>query len=84
MAELPKLTREERKLIIEEAMDLNYDAAEREAMEWAEACATASFQMLDEMEAAELAQGGAFGRKPDERRRPASLRPRQGHVAGVG
>jgi heme oxygenase len=56
MAELPKLTREERKQIIEEAMDLNYDAAEREAVEWAEACAAASFQMLDEMEAADAAK----------------------------
>jgi hypothetical protein len=50
MAELPKLTREERKQIIEEAMDLNYDAAEREAVEWAEASGLELLQFIDQTE----------------------------------
>ncbi len=50
MAELPKLTREERKQIIDEAMDLNYDAAEREAVEWAEASALQLMQFIDQTE----------------------------------
>jgi hypothetical protein len=50
MAELPKLTREERKQIIEQAMDLNYDAAEREAVEWAEACGLGLLQFIDQTE----------------------------------
>jgi hypothetical protein len=50
MAELPKLTREERKQIIEQAMDLNYDAAEREAVEWAEASGLGLLQFIDQTE----------------------------------
>jgi hypothetical protein len=50
MAELPKLTREERKQIIEQAMDLNYDAAERESMEWAEASGLGLLQFIDQTE----------------------------------
>lgn len=50
MAELPKLTREERKQIIEQAMDLNYDAAEREAVEWAEASGLGLLQFIDQSE----------------------------------
>lgn len=50
MAELPKLTCEERKQIIDEAMDLNYDAAEREAVEWAEASALQLMQFIDQTE----------------------------------
>lgn len=50
MAELPKLTREERKQIINEAMDLNYDAAEREAVEWAEASGLGLLQFIDQTE----------------------------------
>ena len=50
MAELPKLTREERKQIIEQAMDLNYDTAEREAVEWAEASGLGLLQFIDQTE----------------------------------
>lgn len=36
--------------IIEEAMDLNYDAAEREAVEWAEASGLELLQFIDQTE----------------------------------
>jgi uncharacterized protein Smg (DUF494 family) len=46
--ELPKLTREERKIIIHRAMDLNAD--EQEAEEWAEASGLALLQFIDQTE----------------------------------
>ncbi len=50
MAELPKLTREERKQIIEQALDLNYDNAEGADMAWAEASGMQLLQFIDQTE----------------------------------
>lgn len=56
---LPKLSHEERKKIINRALELNWDEAEREAIEMAEACALQSFQMMDQLEAVDEAKKNA-------------------------
>ena len=60
LEELPKLSHDERKDIARLAMELNWDEAERDAVECAEACALESFKVMDELEAAD-----------DERKNPA-------------
>jgi hypothetical protein len=50
LAELPKLTFEERSRIIEEANELNHEEAEREAVEWCGASGLALLQHIDESE----------------------------------
>jgi hypothetical protein len=49
LEELPKLTRHERKQIMELAWSLN--VTDEPELEWANACAVEGFQMLDKMEA---------------------------------
>jgi hypothetical protein len=51
LEELPKLSPEDRKRIVHRALELNWTEAEREAVEFAEACALEAFQMMDRLEA---------------------------------
>ena len=51
LEELAKLTPQERQAIVHRALELNWSIAEREAVEWAEACSRQSFHMMDELEA---------------------------------
>jgi hypothetical protein len=51
LEELPKLSAEDRKRIVHRALELNWSDAEREAVEFAEACALEAFQMMDRLEA---------------------------------
>ncbi len=59
LEELPKLSPEDRKEIIHRALELNWDEAEREAIEWAEACTLEGFQMMDRLEAETEAKNAA-------------------------
>jgi hypothetical protein len=49
LEELPKLNRDQRKEIIQRALELNWDQADREEIAICEAIALESFQMMDRL-----------------------------------
>lgn len=56
LEELSNLNHEERRRIVDRALELNWTESEREAIEWTEACTLQAFQMMDALEAADASR----------------------------